>query len=125
MRAVIFGYFGTLAGPGAEEYREPFVHRTGELLGGCRPRFWEALAGSFGERTIGFHGGTESPLSAVALSCGANLASAQLPSRSRITGAVMPDSASRGTTRAHLAHGRSRAQRPCISRTGRHLRHSS
>jgi putative hydrolase of the HAD superfamily len=51
MRAVIFGYFGTLTDPGAEEYREPLAHRTGELLGGCRPRFWEALAGSFGERT--------------------------------------------------------------------------
>jgi hypothetical protein len=46
MRAVIFGYFGTLTDPGAEEYREPLAHRTGELLGGCRPRFWEALAGS-------------------------------------------------------------------------------
>jgi hypothetical protein len=49
MRVVIFGYFGTLTDPGAEEYREPLAHRTGELLGGCRPRFWEALAGSFGE----------------------------------------------------------------------------
>ena len=39
MRAVIFGYFGTLTDPGAEEYREPLAHRTGELLGGCRPRF--------------------------------------------------------------------------------------
>jgi hypothetical protein len=38
MRAVIFGYFGTLTDPGAEEYREPFAHRTGELLGVCRPR---------------------------------------------------------------------------------------
>jgi hypothetical protein len=63
MRVVIFGYFGTLTDPGAEEYREPsrtapascsaraLAHRTGELLGGCRPRFCEALAGSFGERT--------------------------------------------------------------------------
>ncbi|GID31075.1 hypothetical protein [Paractinoplanes brasiliensis] len=49
---MIFGYFGTLTDPGA--------HRTGELLGVCRPRFWEALAGSFGERTIGVHDGTES-----------------------------------------------------------------
>jgi hypothetical protein len=65
MRAVIFGYFGTLTDPGAEEYREPLAHRTGELLGVCRPRFWEALAGSFGERTIGVHGGTESTLRAV------------------------------------------------------------
>ena len=48
MRAVIFGYFGTLTDSGAEEYREPLAHRTGELLGVCRPRFWEALAGSFG-----------------------------------------------------------------------------
>ena len=79
MRAVIFGYFGTLTDPGAEEYREPLAHRTGELLGVCRPRFWEALAGSFGERTIGVHGGTESTLRAVALSCGANPSSAQLP----------------------------------------------
>ncbi len=79
MRAVIFGYFGTLTDPGAEEYREPLAHRTGELLGGCRPRFWEALAGSFGERTIGVHGGMESTLRAVALSCGANPSSAQLP----------------------------------------------
>jgi hypothetical protein len=79
MRAVIFGYFGTLTDPGAEEYREPRAHRTGELLGGCRPRLWEALAGSFGERTIGVHGGTESTLTAVALSCGANPSSAQLP----------------------------------------------
>jgi hypothetical protein len=39
MRAVIFGYFGTLTDPGAEEYREPLAHRTGELLGVCRPRF--------------------------------------------------------------------------------------
>ena len=31
MRAVIFGYFGTLTDPGAEEYREPLAHRTGEL----------------------------------------------------------------------------------------------
>jgi hypothetical protein len=79
MRAVIFGYFGTLTDPGDEEYREPLAHRTGELLGVCRPRFWEALAGSFGERTIGVHGGTESTLRAVALSCGANPSSAQLP----------------------------------------------
>ncbi|MEV8510503.1 hypothetical protein AB0368_37520 [Actinoplanes sp. NPDC051475] len=43
MRAVIFGYFGTLTGPGAEEYREPLAHRTGELLGVCRPRFWERV----------------------------------------------------------------------------------
>jgi hypothetical protein len=50
MRAVIFGYSGTLTDPGDEEYREPLAHRTGELLGVCRPRFWEALAGSFGER---------------------------------------------------------------------------
>jgi hypothetical protein len=78
MRAVIFGYFGTLTDPGAEEYREPLAHRTGELLGVCRPRFWEALAGSFGERTIGVHGGTESTLRAVARSCGANPSSAQL-----------------------------------------------
>ena len=81
MRAVIFGYFGTLTDPGAEEYREPLAHRTGELLGGCRPRFREALAGSFGERTIGVHGGTESTLRA-------------------INGSVMPASASRGTTRS-------------------------
>ncbi|MFG1609547.1 hypothetical protein [Actinoplanes sp. NPDC049265] len=40
MRAVIFGYFGTLTDPGAEEYREPLAQRTGELLGVCRPRFW-------------------------------------------------------------------------------------
>jgi hypothetical protein len=66
MRAVIFGYFGTLTDPGDEEYREPLA--TGELLGVCRPRFWEALAGSFGERTIGVHGGTDSTLKAVALS---------------------------------------------------------
>jgi hypothetical protein len=79
MRAVIFGYFGTLTDPGAEEYREPLAHRTGELLGGCRPRFWEASAGSFSERSIGVHGGTESTLRAVALSCGANPSSAQLP----------------------------------------------
>ena len=79
MRAVIFGYFGTLTDPGAADYREPLAHRTGELLGVCRPRFWEALAGSFGERTIGVHGGTESTLRAVALSCGANPSSAQLP----------------------------------------------
>jgi putative hydrolase of the HAD superfamily len=79
MRAVIFGYFGTLTDPGAEEYREPLAHRTGELLGVCRPRFWEALAGSFGERTIRVHGGTESTLRAVALSCGASPSSAQLP----------------------------------------------
>lgn len=79
MRAVIVGYFGTLTDPGAEEYREPLAHRTDELLGGCRPRFWEALAGSFGERTIGVHGGTESTLRAVALSCGANPSAAQLP----------------------------------------------
>ena len=72
MRAVILGYFGTLTGPGAEEYREPLAHRTGELLGCCRPLFWEALAGSFGERTSGVHGGTESTLRVVALSCGAN-----------------------------------------------------
>ena len=51
MSAVIFGYFGTLTGPGTEEYREPLAHRTGELLGGCRPRFQEALAGSFGEHS--------------------------------------------------------------------------
>ena len=38
-----------------------------------------ALVGSFGERTIGVHGGTESTLRAVALSCGANPSSAQLP----------------------------------------------
>ena len=95
LRAVIFGYFGTLTDPGAEEYREPLAHRTGELLDGCRPRFWKALAGSFGERTIGVHGGTESTLRAVALSCGANRSSASSPSRSRITGAVMPASASR------------------------------
>lgn len=38
MRAVIIGYFGTLADPGAEEYREPLAHRAGELLGGCRSR---------------------------------------------------------------------------------------
>jgi hypothetical protein len=56
MRAVIFGYFGTLTDPGAEEYREPLAHRTGELLGGCRPRFWEALAGSFGERSASLYG---------------------------------------------------------------------
>src|SRR5690349_2482077 len=37
MRAVIFGYFGTLTGPGAEVSREPLAHRAGELLGGCRP----------------------------------------------------------------------------------------
>jgi putative hydrolase of the HAD superfamily len=79
MRAVIFGYFGTLTDPGDEEYREPLAHRTGELLGVCWPRFWEALAGSFGERTIGVHGGTESTLRAVALSCGANPSSTQLP----------------------------------------------
>ncbi|WP_157241223.1 hypothetical protein [Catenuloplanes japonicus] len=60
MRAVVFGYFGALTDPGAEEHREPFAHRTGELLDGCRPRFWEALAGSFGERTIGVCGGTKS-----------------------------------------------------------------
>ena len=100
MRAVIFGYFGTLTDPGAEEYGEPLAYRTGELLDVCRPRFWEALAESFGERTIGVHGGTESTLRAVALSCGANPSSAQLPSRSRITGAVMPAPASRGTTRS-------------------------
>src|SRR5690348_12122079 len=58
--------------PSAEEYREPFAHRTGGLLGVCRPRFWEALAGSFGERTIGVRGGAESTLRAVALSCRAN-----------------------------------------------------
>ncbi|WP_212989659.1 TetR/AcrR family transcriptional regulator C-terminal domain-containing protein [Actinoplanes auranticolor] len=56
MRAVIFGYFGTLTDPGAEEYREPLAHRTGGLLGGCRPRFWEALAGSFGERSASLYG---------------------------------------------------------------------
>ncbi|MCW2504795.1 MAG: transposase [Actinomycetia bacterium] len=78
MRAVIFGYFGTLTDPGAEEYREPVAHRTGELLGVCRPRFRKVLAGSFGERTIGVHGGTESTLRAVARSCGANPSSAQL-----------------------------------------------
>jgi hypothetical protein len=72
---------GTLTDPGDEEYREPLAHRTGELLGVCRPRFSEALAGSFGERTIGVHGGTNT-LRAVALSCGANPSSAQLaPSR--------------------------------------------
>ena len=79
MRAVIFGYFGTLTDPGAEEYREPLAHRTGELLGVCRPRFREALAGSFGERTIGVNHGTESTPRAVARSCGANPSSAQLP----------------------------------------------
>ena len=100
MRAVIFGYSGTLTDPGAEKYREPLAHRTGELLGVCRPRFWVALAGSFGERTIGVHGGTESTLRAVALSCGANRHPPSSPSRSRITGAVMPAPASRGTTRS-------------------------
>src|SRR5690349_11043419 len=83
MRAVIFGYFGTLTDPGAEEYREPLAHRTGELLGGCRPRFWEALAGSFGERTIGVHGEMESTPSAVALSCGANPVMRPAPGRAR------------------------------------------
>jgi hypothetical protein len=49
MRAVIFGYFGTLTDPGAEEYREPFAHRTGELLGGCgngSGRRWPAASAS-------------------------------------------------------------------------------
>jgi putative hydrolase of the HAD superfamily len=69
MRAVIFGYFGTLTDPGAEEYREPLAHRTGELLGVCRPRFWEALAGSFGECTIGVHGRTPKDDARPACSC--------------------------------------------------------
>ena len=98
MRAVIFGYFGTLTDPGAEEYREPVAHRTGELLGVCRPRFWKALAGSFGERTIGVHGGTESTLRAVARSCGANPSSAQLAVALAHHRSVMPASASRGST---------------------------
>ncbi|UQU67586.1 hypothetical protein COUCH_15500 [Couchioplanes caeruleus] len=79
MRAVILGCFGTLTDPGAEECRDA------EQLAGAR----EGLSaghgsgrrgpGSFGERTIGVHGGTESTLRAVALSCGANPSSAQLP----------------------------------------------
>ncbi|MEU8609784.1 hypothetical protein AB0C29_17460 [Actinoplanes sp. NPDC048791] len=48
MRAVIFGYCGTLTDPGEEGVSRALAHRTGELLGVCRPRFWEALAGSFG-----------------------------------------------------------------------------
>jgi hypothetical protein len=83
MRAAILGYFGTLTDPGDEEYREPLAHRTGELLGVRRPRFWEALAGNFDERTIGVHGGTESTLRAVALSCGANPVIRPAPRRAR------------------------------------------
>ncbi|MCM4080456.1 hypothetical protein [Paractinoplanes hotanensis] len=100
MRAVIFGYFGTLTDPGAEEYREPLAHRTGELLGVCRPRFWEALAGGFGERTIGVHGGTESTLRRWRVPAERTRHPPSSPSRSRITGAVRPASASRGTTRS-------------------------
>jgi hypothetical protein len=100
MRAVIFGLLRTLTDPGDEEYHEPLTQRTGELVGVCRPRFWEALAGSFGERTIGVHGGTESTLKAVALPAERIRHPPSSPSRPRITGAVMPASASRGTTRS-------------------------
>ena len=37
MRAVIFGYFGTLTDPGAEEYREPLAHRARCPGGSAKP----------------------------------------------------------------------------------------
>jgi putative hydrolase of the HAD superfamily len=86
MRAVIFGYFGTLTDPGAEEYREPSRTAPASCCV-CRQRFWEAPAGSFGERAIEVHGGTESTLRAVAFTAERTRHPLSSPSRSRITGA--------------------------------------
>ena len=53
-RAVIFGYFGTLTDPAAEEYREPLAHRTGELLGAhmAGPEVTEMIQGYTIARTL-------------------------------------------------------------------------
>ena len=79
MRAVIFGYFGTLTDPVLRSIASPSRTAPASCSAAAGHGSGRRWPGAPASAPIGVHGGTESTLRAVALSCGANPSSAQLP----------------------------------------------
>jgi putative hydrolase of the HAD superfamily len=82
VRAIIFDFFGTLTDPGAEAERRDTFAATAAALGVPAAPFWEAMSGSFSERSTGVHGGTRETLLEMARRCGSE------PSDRRLDAAV-------------------------------------